>query len=461
MILNYKFKEYKRGNRFLLVFPDIPFWLVLKQANKNIIEAFQHSNTIEESLKYLSKNYDLLITQNIMNAVINMYQYLNEKGIVSFVPQRKLEEKWNQKIVSAGVNITKNCNLNCSYCFADANHNGLDSKKVESLTKNDIKKYLDGVKKYASDNCAVQFTGGEPLLNRDLFFYGIQYARKIEIPYITVNTNGILLDDHDIYLFKKYGVNNVTVSLDGLNADKHDFIRGKGTFSIAKKALLKLKKSGLYVTACMTIHADNINELIPFLKFCYENNIEGFTAPLFPLGRGAFGKVVPCKLNDIYLKITTAYTNGDLPAEAIRYSFVQTISTLLNRISRRYYCCTGTSSLFLDIDGSIYPCANTIGPKIFLAGNIKNQTFDSIWINSKNLKHLRNDINLAEGSCSNCDLKYLCSGFCRGLNYQVTKSLDNKSIWCEDIHETIINGMWFLADHPNIFSKYEDKFLKM
>ena len=56
MILNYKFKEYKRGNRFLLVFPDIPFWLVLKQANKNIIEAFQHSNTIEESLKYLSKN---------------------------------------------------------------------------------------------------------------------------------------------------------------------------------------------------------------------------------------------------------------------------------------------------------------------------------------------------------------------------------------------------------------------
>ena len=68
------------------------------------------------------------------------------------------------------IEITNRCNLNCRHCYVDKNQSkDLDSKKVFDLI---------GQSRELSVH-RLMFTGGEPLLVKDLFKFA-QFAQKKE-----------------------------------------------------------------------------------------------------------------------------------------------------------------------------------------------------------------------------------------------------------------------------------------
>ncbi|MFX0049565.1 MAG: radical SAM protein, partial [Candidatus Hermodarchaeota archaeon] len=79
-------------------------------------------------------------------------------------------------------NITSNCNLRCSHCFANANFNKYSKT---DLTTSEAKKVIRMLA--ANDVVTLNFCGGEPLMRKDLFEL-IRYARDFGIsPSISTN----------------------------------------------------------------------------------------------------------------------------------------------------------------------------------------------------------------------------------------------------------------------------------
>ena len=75
----------------------------------------------------------------------------------------------------------------------------------------------------------------------------------------------------------------VQLSVDGSNAEIHDFHRGKGSFSKVTEATEMLIKNGAFVQISMTVTQRNLNDI--------ENVVKKFGspllfAPLFKAGRG-------------------------------------------------------------------------------------------------------------------------------------------------------------------------------
>ena len=128
----------------------------------------------------------------------------------------------------------------------------------------------------------VRFTGGEPTISKQLLPL-IQYAKNISsIKSIGITTNGLTLASNiDKYI--DAGLTNVNISLDTLNPDKFAYItkREKTGFSkvlssiysaIGKKELNNSLQS--VKINCVLIRNFNDNEIVEFVKFTKEFNVD-------------------------------------------------------------------------------------------------------------------------------------------------------------------------------------------
>ncbi len=160
------------------------------------------------------------------------------------VPLRALDQLWFQ--VSGTV-----CNLRCGHCFISCSP---DNHSFRFLSRADVAEHLRasvslGVKEY-------YFTGGEPFMNREVL--GI-LEDTLALGPATVLTNATLLPQRTVDELAKLAHASIyslelRVSIDGVNAEMNDAIRGEGTFERAMEAVGRLARVGFLpiVTAMQT-----------------------------------------------------------------------------------------------------------------------------------------------------------------------------------------------------------------
>ncbi len=83
-------------------------------------------------------------------------------------------------------NITRTCNLKCVHCYTDS----AAMKYPDELPTEICKAVLDDLAQYNVP--AVLFSGGEPLVRKDLFELAA-YARSLGL-HVVLSTNGTLID---------------------------------------------------------------------------------------------------------------------------------------------------------------------------------------------------------------------------------------------------------------------------
>lgn len=160
------------------------------------------------------------------------------------------------------------CNLRCKYCYQNFERDkGTGADKVKDLEA--FKKRID--KKFV-------LFGGEPLVTdkeklEDLLQYG-----KREYGGSGIQTNGSLIDDEIIEMFKKYNV-HVGISIDG-KSELNDY-RWAGTLEKTRELtnkthenIKKLLDKNLGVSIIATIHRQNASEeqLPLFKEWLWEMN---------------------------------------------------------------------------------------------------------------------------------------------------------------------------------------------
>lgn len=157
--------------------------------------------------------------------------------------------------------LTNRCNLRCKMCNIP---NSANREQVD-LTFKECKRVIDQIVDLRINHLI--FSGGEPLLRKDIFDL-IAYAVNKRIKMVDMITNGVLVDETVAKRLIRFGMNHITVSIDGLE-EANDFIRGKDSFKKAIEAIdliNKYKNNNLPTVGInFTIMNYNFNQILPII----------------------------------------------------------------------------------------------------------------------------------------------------------------------------------------------------
>jgi MoaA/NifB/PqqE/SkfB family radical SAM enzyme len=157
--------------------------------------------------------------------------------------------------------VTLRCNARCGFC---------DYWKTDpSARAHELSSYADAVRFF--NPMLVTFTGGEPLLRRDLETIVSAVAAAIRLKYIIVITHGGMLSIERARSLWSSGVNQFNISLDYLD-ERHDRARGiPGLSQRICGTVSDMRSAGIDGIRFNTvIKRDNLDQIMPIVRRAVE-----------------------------------------------------------------------------------------------------------------------------------------------------------------------------------------------
>ena len=191
--------------------------------------------------------------------------YSGTKGSNALL-QSTLVDDFNRPVDYVRIAVTSSCNLRCSYCMREDHKETADT---ESLLKiRDINTIIDvlaglGVTK-------IRFTGGEPLLRKDIVELVRQAKTHTGIKTVSLTTNGLLLDRFLPALIDA-GLDSLNFSIDTLDDNRYRAITRREEFKRVRENLDMLLKTDaisvkLNVVLMRDINSDELQRFVDFTK---------------------------------------------------------------------------------------------------------------------------------------------------------------------------------------------------
>lgn len=176
------------------------------------------------------------------------------------VPLFLLKYAWltaRRRPVLVHFEVTMRCNARCGFC---------DYWKTDPSTRDEeAKSFADAARFF--DPMLVTFTGGEPLLRRDLEDLVAAVARAVRLKYVMLITHGGMLTVERARSLWDAGINQFNVSLDYLDG-RHDSARGiPGLTAKIFDALPRMREAGIdNVRLNTVIKNDNLDQILPIVR---------------------------------------------------------------------------------------------------------------------------------------------------------------------------------------------------
>lgn len=320
--------------------------------------------------------------------------------------------------------VTRSCNLSCIHCRASSEFGPYEGE----LTTDQCFKLVDDIASFSKP--VIILTGGEPLMREDIFDIA-SYVDKKGLR-VVLATNGTLVTEDISVKMLESGIRRVSISIDGLDAKRHDAFRGvSGAFEKAMAGIAAMKKTGLEFQINTTVTQVNLDQLQGILDLALRLGAAAHHIFLLvPTGRGKemaeeeitsldyektlnwfYDESLNCP---IQLKATCAphYFRIFYQRKKERSSESKEERGSLNTMTRG--CMGGISFCFISHMGQIQPC----GYLEIDCGQIKEKELEEIWNNSVVFRNLR-DLSNYKGKCGRCEFLKMCGG-CRARAYEVT-----------------------------------------
>lgn len=154
----------------------------------------------------------------------------------------------NHNLRDLVLQITRKCNLDCSYCIYSGKFKGMNPRFNESMDRETIKRSIDFFASHSdrTPECSISMYGGESLLEFPLIQYAVSYARKRfkdrKIKYI-ISSNGTNFSEKVLEWLAENPDVSVAVTLNGNYHDEtRRTLNGKGSLDIILKHIDHIKK---------------------------------------------------------------------------------------------------------------------------------------------------------------------------------------------------------------------------
>jgi len=271
----------ERNGRYLLIWDDIPNWVVVDEEACQFITAIEGENTGPEIAATFESVAGTVDEAFLKQAVTNLVdaRIVYEKGEEPprfFLPP--------DKIMSVIIYPTNTCNLRCVMCYNTRNllnPKRRKEEKGEELTAEEFNNFLDQVKPFlAEEKSNLQVMGGEPLMVPEKTLKIIRHASSI-VDHTSLATNGTLVTREFAKELARMENVNVQVSLDSPYKEGHETIRGKGTFDRTIKGIKTLVEEGVTTVTNMVVHTGNAEHLNQYYKLALQ--LEVTNARFIPL----------------------------------------------------------------------------------------------------------------------------------------------------------------------------------
>lgn len=421
---------------YLVVNPEIPNMMVVDEIGHKILELCKENVRRSYLVKKISAEFDC-VEEDVEHFIESL---TDSKFIAENAPPYLKDEKKPLKLESLQLHLTQACNLRCRHCYYSS---GIPFK--DELTDDEYLDFVRGFKEIGL--VGFTLTGGEPFLRKDLVFKLLEEAALQGIDHISLSTNGTLLTEDDAALLKRQNV-KVGVSLDGATAKTHDYIRGKGVFNKAIKALKILREAGVHTTIGWTLMKANIKEAEKVLYLAKDLGVNGVYFNTVRIRGRARENIKDTEIpaEDSFSCLMQLWkTSRELGVRTTAEARFDS----LKEFRRKDLCGAGKAVLCIAANGDVYPCDAFLGARAFKAGNIRKEPVIEIWRKSSALEPFRNiHVDDVEG-CSDCELKYICGGGCIEDNYEAHGTLTKVSPACpvlkgicEEMMSKLAKEMW-------------------
>lgn len=337
-------------------------------------------------------------------------------------------------------NATRRCNLKCIHCYSSSQNvqYGYELKTEEG------KKLIADLAAFGSP--VILFSGGEPLLRRDLPEL-IQFAVDKGMRAV-ISTNGTLITKERATIFSKMGLSYVGVSIDGMKAT-HDRFRGvKGAFDATIRGIRNCQDTGIKVGVRFTITRKNYKEIPAIFDFIEKENIpRACFYHLVYSGRGSalveedlsheetrnVVDMIMDRTRDLFdrgmsKEILTVDNHADGPYVYLRLlrEDPERAKEVLELLKMNEGNSSGRGIGCVSWDGEVH--ADQFWRNIVF-GNVRKRPFSEIWMDTSNelMAQLKDRRSHVKGRCAACRWLDVCGGNFRARSEAVTGD-----IWAPD-----------------------------
>ncbi len=337
-------------------------------------------------------------------------------------------------------NCTRQCNLNCIHCYASADNRGSPDEMDTAAGRAFIHDLAD------FDVPVILFSGGEPLLRKDLFPLAA-LAQELGIR-IALSTNGTLITEPVAKQISALGFAEVGISLDGIGANNDRFRGRNGAFEAALGGIRKCVALGLRVSLRLTVTRFNYQEIPAIFQLVEEEGIDRVCFyHLAYSGRG--GNLREEDINhaqtrsviDTICEHTLALYERGLRKEILTvgnhadgvYLYLKLRKEDSQRADKlqKLLRLNGGNNSGIKI-GAVDDLGNVHPDQFwwhYSLGNVRQRKFADIWTDTSEplLRGLKNRKGLLKGRCARCQYFDLCNG-----NLRVRAEAVFGDVWAED-----------------------------
>lgn len=320
--------------------------------------------------------------------------------------------------------VTRSCNLACRHCRASAHEEPYPGE----LTTAEAKSLIDTMPQVGQP--ILIFTGGEPLLRKDVFELAAHATQRglrcVMAP------NGTLITRERAQQMREAGIQRCSISIDGPEAASHDAFRGvEGAFASAMRGIAILREAGIPFQINTTVTRDNLHAFRDIFTLCRElGAVAWHIFLLVPTGRaaGLGAQVITAaeyeqtlnwlydfrKTTDMHLKATCAPQYYRILRQRAQAEHTPVTPATFGMDAMTRGCLGGTGFCFISHTGIVQPC----GYLELVCGDVRRTPFPDIWKSSPVFQALRTPAAY-EGKCGRCRYHGVCGG-CRARAMTMT-----------------------------------------
>ena len=332
--------------------------------------------------------------------------------------------------------LTEGCNLKCRHCWIapkfqdeDRSYPMLSIDLFKSIVKQAKPLGLSGVK----------LTGGEPLLHPEIGKI-LEHIKSQELN-LTMETNGVLCTPEIARQISAHQNHFVSVSLDGADAETHEWVRGvPGCFEAALEGVRHLAQAGIRPQVIMSIMRRNKDQMEPFVRLAESLGAESVKFNLVqPTARGKKMHERGETLTIEELVKLGSWVENNLSGSTdlrLVYDHPAAFRPLGKMFGDEGDGCSRCGILgILGVlaNGSYALCG--IGESVpeLVFGHVAIDRLEDIWEKTDILNQLRSGLTeRLEGICGDCVMKGVCLGSCIAQNFFRRKSLWAPFWYCEE-----------------------------